>query len=148
MKKSTTLLLALFLLVINANAQSKFGDRKDKIKALKIAYITNELALTSDEASKFWPIFNAFDDKQQEIREGKSKAFLKKSTDEEFDQLSEKEASTMLTQIETSENEMFQNKKNLIAKLKGVLPAVKILKLKRAEENFGKKLLQQYKKRD
>lgn len=147
MKKLTILLVAL-LSVFNANAQQRFGDKKDKIKALKIAYITNELALTSEEATKFWPIFNAFDDKMEEIRNGKTKAFLKKSTDEEFNQMSEKEAVAMLTQIETAENEIFQNRKNLISKLKGVIPAVKILKLKRAEENFGKKLLQQYRNRD
>ena len=39
----------------------KFPRRtKEKIKALKVAHITNELDLTSKEAQQFWPIYNEF----------------------------------------------------------------------------------------
>jgi hypothetical protein len=43
------------------------------------------------------------------------------------------------------EEETHQLKKKFIANLRTILPAVKILKLKRAEEQFSRKLLQQYK---
>ncbi len=33
---------------------------REKIKALKIAYITKELNLTSAEAEKFWPVYNEY----------------------------------------------------------------------------------------
>ena len=61
-----------------------------------------------------------------------------------IDRLSEKEASSMLSQMESTEDELYQLKKKFVANLKGVLPATKILKLKKAEEQFSKKLLQQY----
>ena len=35
------------------------GQHRERIKALKTAHITNELNLTSDEAEKFWPVYNA-----------------------------------------------------------------------------------------
>jgi len=60
------------------------------------------------------------------------------------DKLTEKEAITLLSQMESTEDELFQLRKKFVANLKGVLPAVKILKLKKAEEEFSKKLLQQY----
>jgi hypothetical protein len=64
--------------------------------------------------------------------------------DESLDKLSEKEASTLLVQMESTEDELYQAKKKLINSLKGVLPPVKILKLKKAEDDFNRKLLQQY----
>jgi len=124
--------------------RERFKEKKEQIKALKVAFITNELELTPDEAAKFWPVFNAFEDKQQEIRKQKLKSFLDRKDDNAIDKLSEKEASTILSQMESTEDELYQLKKKFIANLKGILPATKILKLKKAEEDFSKKLLQQY----
>jgi hypothetical protein len=42
-------------------------DKKDQIKALKVAFFTTELDLSTKEAEKFWAIYNTFDDKQFEI---------------------------------------------------------------------------------
>jgi hypothetical protein len=49
-----------------------------------------------------------------------------------------------LSQIEANEEELFQLRKKLIVNLKSVISPVKIIKLKKAEEEFNKKLLQQY----
>ncbi len=149
MKNFKLITLALVLISMASFAQDgslrqRFKEKKEQIKALKIAYITNELNLTPDEATKFWPLFNAFEDKQQEIRKQKLKAFLEQKDDNSLDKLSEKEATTVLNQMESAEDELYQLKKKFIANLKNVLPATKILKLKKAEEEFSKKLLQQY----
>ena len=141
------ILFALLMFVMNSNAQPN-SEKKEQIKALKVAFITNELSLTSDEASKFWPVFNAFEAKQQEIRSTKTKSLVKKLSDEDLNKMSDKDASNLLTQLETTDEELFTNRKKLIANLKGILPAIKLLKLKRAEDNFSKKLLQQYRNKD
>ena len=123
-----------------------FNEKKEQIKTLKIGYITDALSLTSDEATKFWPLFNAFEDKQKEIRLQKVKNYLFKLDDLSLESLSEKEALYLLSQMENSEEEQFQLRKKFMNSLKSVLPAVKILKLKKAEEQFSKKLLQHYRK--
>lgn len=143
------IIIVLFLTSLSSFAQDgplreRFKQKKEQIKSLKIAFITNELNLTPDEAAKFWPLFNAFEDKQQEIKKQKMKAFLDRKDDNTLDQLSEKEAANILNQMESTEDELYQLKKKFITSLKGVLPATKILKLKKAEEEFSKKLLQQY----
>ncbi|WP_264521122.1 sensor of ECF-type sigma factor [Flavobacterium sp. N1994] len=141
-------ILSLLIVIISMNAIAQDGPfirkKKDQIKALKVAFITDELALSPDEASKFWPLFNAFEDKQQEIRKQKLKGYLDRMDDESFDKLSEKDAAAMLAQMESSEDELYQAKKKFVASLKGVISPIKILKLKKAEENFNRKLLQQY----
>ena len=128
----------------NGPLREHFKEKKEKIKALKVAFITTELNLTPDEAAKFWPLFNAFEDRQQEIKKQKLKAYLERTDNNAIDKLSEKEAATLLTQMESTEDELFQLKKKFVSNLKGILPSTKILKLKKAEEQFSKKLLQQY----
>ena len=60
MKKKLTLLLVIF---ININyfcfAQAPEGNSKKAETALN-AYLTKELALTPEEAEKFWPIYNSY----------------------------------------------------------------------------------------
>ena len=149
MKISKILPLIIAFISLNVIAQNGpiIRKKKEQIKALKVAFITNELALTSDEATKFWPLFNAFEEKQQEIKKQKLKGYLKRVDDGSFDNLSEKEATTMLAQMESTEDELYQLKKKFISNLKGIISPIKILKLKKAEENFNRKLLQQYRDR-
>jgi Spy/CpxP family protein refolding chaperone len=149
MKISKILPLLIAFVSLNVIAQDGpiIRKKKEQIKALKVAFITNELELTSDEATKFWPLFNAFEEKQQEIKKQKLKGYLKRVDNDSFDNLSEKDATTMLAQMESTEDELYQLKKKFMASLKGVISPIKILKLKKAEENFNRKLLQQYRDR-
>lgn len=141
----------IFLLVLlttnfSYSQGNLFKDKKEQIRSLKIGYITTELDLSTDEATKFWPLFNAFETKQQEIRQQKLKNFLARLDKDVIDKMSEKEAQNLLTQMESTEEDLFQLRKKFVANLKLVLPAVKILKLKKAEEQFSKKLLQEYRR--
>jgi hypothetical protein len=139
MKTIFILLLSFFSLI----SFSQNGKR-EQVKAAKVAFITNELSLTSAESEKFWPLYNTFDDKQKSIRKDKTKGYLNR-LDADFDEnMTEKEAVTKLAQIESSEEELFNLRKKFITNLKTVLPAIKILKLKKAEEDFNRKLLKQY----
>jgi Spy/CpxP family protein refolding chaperone len=147
MKNTKFITVILLFLSITTFAQGgklreKFQQKKDQVKAMKIAFITSELNLTPDEAAKFWPLFNEFEEKQKAIRQDKIKNYIDRSQGSE--KLTEKEALNLLTQMETAEEELHQLRKKFVANLKGVLPATKILKLKKAEEEFSKKLLQQY----
>lgn len=138
-------ILFLFL-SFNFYAQNdKFKDKRERIKAMKVAFLTSELDLTPNEAEKFWPLYNTFDDKQFELRHQKMKGYFKKMQNTELEKLSEKEAATLLNQIEDNEEDLFTLRKKFVASLKGILPPTKIIKLKRAEEDFSRKLLQQYK---
>ncbi len=64
--KKIVLLLAIFFSGFTVlYAQDENDPRGEKIQALKIAFITQKLNLTADEAQKFWPIYNQYD---QEVR--------------------------------------------------------------------------------
>jgi hypothetical protein len=143
MKTNKIALIIILLFSIQSFAQPKIEEKKEQIRALKVGFITNELALTADEAAKFWPLYNAYDDKQFELRHQKMKAYRGRiNTDVE--KMSEKEASNLLAQMESNEDELYQIRKKFVTALKGILPSVKIIKLKKAEDDFNKKLLEQY----
>jgi Spy/CpxP family protein refolding chaperone len=137
-------ILFLFL-SFNFYAQNEnFKDKKEQIRAMKVAFFTTELDLTSSEAEKFWPLYNTFDDKQFELRHQKMKNYFKRMQGDNLDKISEKDATALIDQIQDNEDDLYNLRKKFMQNLKEVLPSIKILKLKKAEENFNRKLLQQY----
>ncbi|RUT69258.1 sensor of ECF-type sigma factor [Flavobacterium cupreum] len=137
--------LLLFLVSFSFYAQSdKTDEKREKIKAYKVSFLTTELELTSTEAERFWPIYNAFDDKQFELRHDKMKTYLRKLDDDNINSLSEKEAAALLSQIESTDKELYLLREKYMTNLKKVLSAKKILKLKKSEDDFNRKLLKQY----
>ena len=123
-------------------------NKKEKIKALKIAYITKDLNLSSSEAEKFWPVYNSFDDKQSDLRMVKMRKIRKELKSKLIESFSDAEANALLNQIDNLEDESYQNRKKLVLVLRKIISPVKILKLKQAEDDFNKSLLKQYRKRN
>jgi hypothetical protein len=145
MKLNRILPILLLFISFSFYAQGeKMKEKKEQIKALKVAFLTTELKLTSSESEKFWPVYNAFDDKQFELRHLKMKSFMGRMDDNTMDKMSEKEANSFLNQMESNEDELYMLRKKFITTLKGILPATKIIKLRKSEEDFNRKLLQQY----
>jgi hypothetical protein len=135
-------LLLLFCLLFAgiSSIKAQPGAKKEKIEALRIAYITQQLDLGTQEAQVFWPVYNEYLDKLEAAR----KAFRQqynKNTD--FDFKTDAEASAYLTaeiNLKQKEADYF---KEYYEKFKKVLPLKKVAKLRRAEEEFKKKLIEQ-----
>ena len=141
--KTKIILPIIFLLVTSLSFSQGFKEKREKVKALKVAYITEQLELTTDEAQKFWPIYNAFDENQSELRHEKMRAILDRFKPGNVEKLSEKDASNSLAQMEKIEEDLFNLKKKFIKDLQSVISAKKIIKLKKAEEDFNRELLKQ-----
>ena len=148
MKIKNIFTLLVLLLSVNFYAQEKnSAEKREQMHALKIAFISNNLSLTANEAEKFWPIYNAFEEKQYDLKYIKSISYIKKMDDEILNKMSDKEALQVLSRIEANEEELFQLRKKLMITLKSIISPVKIIKLKKAEDEFNKKLLQQYREK-
>ncbi len=143
-------ILPIVALFISCQFYAQSADmkgKKEQIKALKVAFLTTELDLTAKEAQKFWPIYNSYDDAQFEIRHQKMRSYMHQMNDVALDKISEKEALTLLSKMEDTDEELYLIRKKFVKDLKEILPAVKILKLRKSEENFNRKLLHQYRDR-
>ncbi|WP_430400794.1 sensor of ECF-type sigma factor [Flavobacterium sp.] len=142
MKKKLTLSVLLLFTVLSFSQD--FKEKREKIKALKVAYITEQLELTTDEAQKFWPIYNANEEKQFELRHKKMRSIINKFENGGLEKLSDKEATSLIDQVESIEDELHDYKKKYIKDLKTVISAKKIIKLKKAEDEFNRKLMKQF----
>ena len=143
MKRIITPLL-IFVLCFSSFAQSGGRDWRQQIKAQKVAFITEQLSLTPQEAQKFWPIYNAFEDKLNKIRRNDEKAIRDAMKKED---LSEKEAQDVINQFLAVENKKHLAKQQLIKDLGNVISPQKIIKLKIAEDAFNRKLMETYRQR-
>ncbi len=144
MKKRHLLIVSLLLL---ASVMSYGQGKRDKIRSLKVAFITEALALTPAEAEKFWPLYNAFEDRQFDIRKQKLRN-LHDRFDANPESLTDKEALALLTDMDETEEQLHETRKKFSQSLRGVLSPVKILKLRKAEDDFNRRLLRQYRNKD
>ena len=140
--------LFLLLSVITYGQNERLKEKRDQIKAMKVAFLTSELNLTSDEAEKFWPVYNAYDDKQFELRHQKMKTYDRKLNDGSLDNMSDREALAFLNQIESTDEEQYVIRKKFNSALRNILPPTKILKLRKSEVDFDRKLLKQYRNKN
>lgn len=61
MKKTLLLSLALLLGIVSVAQKRDIVEGREKVKALKIAFITQKLEITTSEAEKFWPEYNEYE---------------------------------------------------------------------------------------
>ncbi len=116
------------------------GAKLEKMEAQRIAFITQELNLTPEEAKAFWPVYNEFEAKRNELKKTfRSASDLQKA---EIEKLSEKEASQILDNQIIESQKLLDLRKEYHAKFKSVLPAVKVLQLYDAERAFQKMLIE------
>lgn len=141
MKSIITLLLG-FVFVASAMAQDVDEQVKDpkaqeKIRAARIAYITEKLGLTPAEAEKFWPIYNEFDQKRRELRL-QNKDLRRNPDPNKSQEEIEKAAIAQQHQFRQKELDL---EKDYSGRLLNVISAKKVMALPRTEKDFRDLLL-------
>ena len=147
MKRLYYILLCTAFYSISLVAQTNNQEGKDKIKALKVAYFTEQLELTTKEAQEFWPLYNAYDQEQRLLRyefKTKLKAAINKAG--KIDSLSEESAENLVTLKLDIDKKKYDSQVKFSSKIKKVISYKKILKLQIAEIDFGRKLMKKYKR--
>jgi hypothetical protein len=127
-------------LSFSSMAQEKNKERiKEKVKLEKVAFITQELELTEDEAQKFWPIYNAYKEESGAMRTSMDIRPKKDMTD--------KEAEDMLYEMLDAKSKEIDIQKKYIGKMKSAISAKKIAMLFKVERKFKEKLVSNVKER-
>ena len=129
-----------FIFTVSLSAQESDGDR-ERIKAYKTAFITEGLNLSPQEAEKFWPIYNDYEQKRRSLykREHEDIADLQC--------ISEEKAAKMLQDYVEIEKEDYLLKKKFYADLGNIFSAHRIIKLKKVEDDFNRKMIKEYRER-
>lgn len=145
MNINKNILIVLFLLF---STTLMFGQRrpdKEKIKSLKVAYITERLNLTSSEAQTFWPIYNAHEEQMESFRNQERSQIYGKLKD--MESLSDKEIETLLRELITLENQKHAANQQFLKDIQKVISAKKTFLLLKTENGFKRRLLQQYRQK-
>ncbi|MCB9071175.1 MAG: hypothetical protein H6543_01675 [Prevotellaceae bacterium] len=69
--KRYLLFISLFILSIgfvNAQQRGCNNARREAMEAQKVAFITEKVGLTPEEAEKFWPLYNSFEAQRRDLR--------------------------------------------------------------------------------
>ena len=113
------------------------ASKREKIKAQKVAFITQKLNLTVDESQKFWPVYNEYDAQKEAL----NKAFRQKVRAYRKGTITETQADTMIVAEISHEQALLDLKKSYISKFLTAIPASKVAKLPDAEREFNRMLL-------
>lgn len=136
--KMLTGIMLLLAATLTTKAQPGKPEREEKIEKYKIAFITERLDLTVEEAQKFWPVYNQFNNEMKELRK-----FRKPGADfkEELKNMSDADVEKMVDTEMSNRQKEIDLVKKYHAQFKSVLPIKKVAMLYRLEREFQKELL-------
>lgn len=141
MRKIVLFLLMCVLTVATASAQQAATDKeknRERIKALKVAYITEQLNLKADQAEKFWPVYNKFEKEKWALR----KDFFNKYKNDNPTATTTTAREYIDDNLEYQEKELDLKKKYKDELLK-TISAEQLAKLYQSEKGFRQMLLKE-----
>ncbi len=139
--KHLLIILALFLTALTSLQAQDKNDHREKIKAMKVAFITQELNMNSQKAQKFWPIYNKYETERRKLHKREHVDW------DNIGRISENKAEEMLKEYLAIEREEYYIKKQLFSDLGKILSAKEIITLHRLESDFNKKMIKEYRSR-
>lgn len=133
--KLSSIFLFAVALQLSLHAQTNDRPLEERIEAQRVAFITQRVNLTPEEAQAFWPIYNEYRDKEKMLKKNRP------IRDEVMD-MDEADAEKYLDNLLTIEQQELDLKKEYTQRLKSVISVKKILRFYAAERMFKERLLQ------
>ncbi|MNK38623.1 hypothetical protein D3C87_572170 [compost metagenome] len=139
--KNLLFVALIFLLPTTLLAQRPKGE---EIESLKIAFFTQKLDLSPEEAKIFWPIYNDMQAEQNALRKERMQKMISFRKVDEIDNLSDAQVQSLITSEFDFRQRDLNLEKKYYNKLKSALPIKVIGKFYRAQEGFKRELLNRY----
>ncbi len=148
MKKALAICAAIAL-SLSALAQTEAPAEKkghagmhEKFEAEKIAFITQKLDLSVEEAQAFWPVYNEYSKAAEAAHQSVMRATkqLRKS-----DELSDADAQKLIDELLAAKQQEADLMARYTARFKQVLPIKKVAALFAAEDDFRMHLFKKFK---
>lgn len=111
---------------------------KQKVEAMKVGFITNNLELTAEEAKVFWPIYNQYEAEKKAARQ---ETMGDKEDKKPFEEMTDAEAQKMIENHIAMKAKDLDITKKYIVEFKKILPIKKVAKLLTLDEHFKRMLL-------
>lgn len=138
MKNIQSLLITLVLVLVTweSFAQRPGQIDPEKLQAARIAFITTRINLKPEQAEKFWPIFNEYNEKREATM--RAIAELNRGTES----ISEDQAKERIKKRFELQQALLNEEQQFVQKVSGVLTAKQILMLNNIAKDFTRQLYQ------
>lgn len=113
-----------------------YASQNDRVEELRVAFITKKVELTETESEKFWPVYNEYNDKVKAIRKNLRMSFRKRT-----EPLSDQDAEDLYQLDLKSKQAELDVHKLYSEKIKAIIGAKKIVRLRVAEEEFKREMI-------
>jgi hypothetical protein len=127
-------LFAWALLPLAAHAQPDPDERDARLAAFRAEVFTRVLKLSPEEAQSFWPLYNDFTERREQLRRE-----LRPS--KQLDQMSDAEVEEQIKRHFDLKQRELDLERDLYQKLRKAMPQRKIAKLPQAEREFRESLV-------
>jgi len=129
--KNLAIVFLLTILSVSGYAQRNREVDKEKLEAARVAFITNRLSLSPEQAEKFWPLYNEFNDKRNTMmREMRG---ISKIGDEE---ISNSQAKALMEKRFGIQENLMITEKVFLRKIADALSPLQALKLNEINRDF------------
>lgn len=145
--KTKTILVAFIALLISFRSFSQSHESNHKIKALKVAFITEKLNLTEQEAIKFWPVYNKFEEKIHDLY-SISRRDIRTEIEKlgGIEKLTESQAKVITDKMLALDKAEYEIQVDYYKEMRNVISNKRIIILQNTERDFNKKLFTRYKR--
>jgi hypothetical protein len=138
-KDMKKILLFLSIVFLVPALKSEGQTNLEKLNNYKIGFFTKKLDLSSEEAVKFWPVYNEYQTQRNSLQMEKLK--INRNFNQNESSLSDKQ----LTEMGDKYVDLLAQESNLAVdfhkKLKEVLPPAKVIRYYQAENQYKAQLL-------
>jgi hypothetical protein len=130
----------LFISFSFSSIAQRGAAKRERIQALKVAFITEELQLTSEQAKVFWPVYDQLEEELSALRrQSNRQPDLSAASDKEIE-------NWVLNKLDL-EAQQAALKKTYIGRFKEIITWQQIATLLQVEKRFKKELLQRIQER-
>ncbi len=145
MKNKFNLTVILFLLLTGSTLAQRSTDRYDreKLQAARVAFITTRLDLSPEQAQKFWPIFNQYN----EVRENHLREMSQLNRVRDLD-LSEAEAKERLNKRFEIQQKMLADEQAFVKEASSAITYNQILILNGIGREFARQIYSRQRRND
>lgn len=144
MKNLIILTIALVFIGINLNAQEcSKEEKREKIQAKKVAFLTEKLDLSVEEAQKFWPLYNEQEKEFEKLHN--ERRSLMKDIHGNIETMSDKELEEKTSRLININLDEAKLQLEYYEKFKKILSIKKIFILHHSEKEFNHTLLRELK---
>ena len=109
---------------------------RDKLKADKKLLVAENLVLTESEAQKFWPIYEEYQTALEGLNERLGRAIDAYATEYNAMSVTDAKAKALMEEALAIEDAELALKKNCLARLDGVIPAMKAVRYLQIENKI------------